>query len=614
MASAVIGALRVNLGLNSAEFTNGLSNAARSLSAVGKKMQDLGGKFSTYVTAPMVAAGAAVSAAVLGMANDVKELQQAANLSGVDFKQFQRLAYGAKSVGFEADKLADIYKDVNDRVGDFMATGAGPMADFFTNIAPKVGITADAFRDLSGPDALQLYYDSLVKAGASQQEITFYLEAMASDVTALIPLLANGGAEMERLGDRAEETGAIISEDAAAGADRFNTAMRELSGAVTGLSVALVNSGVLDWITAAVNKLSELLRWAQQTNPELIKWGAVVGGLAAIIGPTLVALGLMATAIGAISAPVALVVAGIAALTAGIIAFWPEITRLGEALVTFTTGAWAQFVSAWDAMTAKVEEVKLSIGNFIVWIAEAFAALPGKMLEIGGQIIQGLSDGIMAKWEEVKQGIADIPNNIANTFTGFFNIQSPSRLMHSIGGFIMQGLGNGMQDMQGNVVGIAENMASQVGNAFMSIIDGSKSVGEAIGEMVKNIGTQFLQAGISGLSGLGGGFGFIGNILSGLFGFKDGGSFQVGGSGGIDSQLVAFKASPNERVSVTKPGQDFGGGAAGGELRISGTFEVVNGNMVPVMTEVAGQVAGKAIKQNNRQLPSLMRDADRRYG
>lgn len=38
-------------------------------------------------------------------------------------------------------------------------------------------------------------------------------------------------------------------------------------------------------------------------------------------------------------------------------------------------------------------------------------------------------------------------------------------------------------------------------------------------------------------------------------GFQYGGSFKVGGSGGPDSRLVAFRASPGERVDVSRPGQ-----------------------------------------------------------
>ena len=44
-----------------------------------------------------------------------------------------------------------------------------------------------------------------------------------------------------------------------------------------------------------------------------------------------------------------------------------------------------------------------------------------------------------------------------------------------------------------------------------------------------------------------------------LPGFATGGSFRVGGAGGTDSQLVAFRASPDETVSIAGPGQGGGG-------------------------------------------------------
>jgi tape measure domain-containing protein len=41
-------------------------------------------------------------------------------------------------------------------------------------------------------------------------------------------------------------------------------------------------------------------------------------------------------------------------------------------------------------------------------------------------------------------------------------------------------------------------------------------------------------------------------------GFARGGSFDVGGSGGPDSQLVGFRATPGEHVEVTPPGENMG--------------------------------------------------------
>jgi tape measure domain-containing protein len=48
--------------------------------------------------------------------------------------------------------------------------------------------------------------------------------------------------------------------------------------------------------------------------------------------------------------------------------------------------------------------------------------------------------------------------------------------------------------------------------------------------------------------------GFFGGPRSSI-GFRDGGSFMVGGDGGPDSQLVQFMASPDERVTVATPQQ-----------------------------------------------------------
>lgn len=45
----------------------------------------------------------------------------------------------------------------------------------------------------------------------------------------------------------------------------------------------------------------------------------------------------------------------------------------------------------------------------------------------------------------------------------------------------------------------------------------------------------------------------FGQFIGSLPAFATGGQFMVGGSGGTDSQLVAFRASPNERVTIDKP-------------------------------------------------------------
>ena len=65
------------------------------------------------------------------------EISRFAALSNESTDDFQRHAAGAKAVGVEQDKLADIFKDSNEKLGEFIQTGGGPLADFFENIAWK---------------------------------------------------------------------------------------------------------------------------------------------------------------------------------------------------------------------------------------------------------------------------------------------------------------------------------------------------------------------------------------------------------------------------------------------------------------------------------------------
>ena len=151
------------------------------------------------------------------------EIEKLANLSGVGTERFQELAFASKSVGVEQDKLADILKDTNDKFGDYFATGAGPLADFFENIAPKVGVTAKAFQGLSSDQALGLYVKTLQEAGVNQQELTFYMEALASDATLLAPLLTNNAEALNSMATEARELGAVIEDDVIKAAANMQT-------------------------------------------------------------------------------------------------------------------------------------------------------------------------------------------------------------------------------------------------------------------------------------------------------------------------------------------------------------------------------------------------------
>lgn len=168
---------------------------------------------SAKALAGMGAAGAAALSAIVKSGTDAaKEIAIMSRLAGTSAEEFQAMSFAASTVGVETDKFADIMKDVQDKVGDFLQNGGGPMKDFFDNIAPQVGVTAEQFKNLSGPQALELYVSSLEKANLSNAEMTFYMEAIASDATLLLPLMQNNAQAFKALGEEAQQAGLYLSE------------------------------------------------------------------------------------------------------------------------------------------------------------------------------------------------------------------------------------------------------------------------------------------------------------------------------------------------------------------------------------------------------------------
>lgn len=253
---ATAGSIVIDLLLKTGSLETDTKRAEKRL----QEMEKTAKKWGAAIGVAAVAAGAAFTAWAVKMADTGKELDRFATLTNTSSETFQKWAYGAKSVGIEQEKLADILKDVQDRVGDFITTGGGPMADFFENIAPKIGLTADAFRNLSGPEALQLFTSSLEKAGLSQAEMIFYMEAMASDSSLLIPLMKDNAAGMKAMGDEAERLGGIMSDSTVQAAKELDRNIDKLTTMMNGLSIELANSTlpVLNqFITNAINAATE---------------------------------------------------------------------------------------------------------------------------------------------------------------------------------------------------------------------------------------------------------------------------------------------------------------------------------------------------------------------
>jgi len=213
----VLSRLDIILFANTAQYRREIRETGESTKTAMQAMADDAKKMAKVGAAAFASMAAAGATAVGVMVKEQielgNEIARTAKIANSSVQAIQKQTIAVKASGIEMDKLGDIYKDTQDKVGDFLTTGGGEMADFFENIAPKVGVTAEEFRRLSGPDALQLYYDSLQKANLSQSELVFYMESVADEASLLIPYLHDGGAGFDIWYQAAKNAGAVMTDE-----------------------------------------------------------------------------------------------------------------------------------------------------------------------------------------------------------------------------------------------------------------------------------------------------------------------------------------------------------------------------------------------------------------
>ncbi|AZV00404.1 tail length tape measure protein [Paracoccus phage vB_PthS_Pthi1] len=638
MASQAIGSLYVALGLDSAAFTQGVKRVqgatgklVSGLDRVGKAATDMGKKMS-IVSGAMATAGAAAIALVKNTADAAKEISIQSKLANASTKEFQRWSAGSKTVGIQQDKLADILKDVNDRVGDFMETGGGPMADFFENVAPKVGVTAEEFKNLSGPQALQLYVDTLQKAGLNQQQMTFYMEAMASDATALIPLLMNGGAAMEGFGNAAERSGAVMSDTAIRGSLEFQEKLDTLRQAVDGVRIRLSEAllpivnrfmdvlidRVVPAMDKAVQKIEGLIQWFGQLPGPVQDAAAGIAAALGLGGPVLFAIGTVSRAFSlliAATGPVGLFIAAAAAAVAAWQVWGDDIKAAVGAAIDWISAKFQAFIDFLQKIIDKATAVKdaiadaLSVGNRADPSAGAASAedMRGVGVDIGRGLISGVGQGIDGQRQELRSYL----NSVTGTAKDEFDTHSPSRVFQQIGNWLMQGLGHGIGQgapgvqnamasvtdaVSGRGESLSESMnsfASTAQSAFQSVISGSTKVKDALRQVASqwlaSFGNDMLTSAFGGL------FGGIGANANGTSNWR-GGLTEINERGGEIVDLPSgTRIIPHD---VSKRMADRSG-ASDGTLDVRVGVDQ-NGNLQAFVERISGKVSAHVVAQNNR--------------
>lgn len=557
MASAAkIGALMVSLGIDTAQFSAGLKKSQASLASFGK----MAGAALKVTALAATAAGAAMGYAVKSAIDHADALSKSAQKAGVTTEALSRLAYAASYSDVSMEGLTGGLQKLSKAMLDATQTPTSAAAAAFKALGISV---TDASGKLRGGDAVFADLSdrfSRMQDGATKTALA--MQIFGKSGAEMIPLLNGGSAELKRMADEADRLGITLSTKAGKDAERFNDTLSLIGKVLQG-----VTNKVMEAALPALQSLAQTL-----ASPEIAS----------------AAMTLATNIIGALDK----VMQVIAAVTNGIA----------------DIGKWM------DGDGAKAPDG----ATFRQLYPSAYGKAEGGITKS----LDGIAMGGMPNY--------DYYGSLAGK-GGSLNVTKPTALFEPI----ITGAGNAkksMIDLTENVGKFTDSsmtMASAVGDSlggdFSRLADAVLSGNDALSatvDILMDLGKQLVSSAITGFfgnlvsgglsagAGLGGGgigrgvYGGSGGFFPGFPGFEGGGYTGMGSrSGGMDGR-GGFPAvlHPNETViDHTKDG-------GGDFLSVSVVTEVRNGNLVPIMTQVAGQVAGRTVQQ---QAPAVVAKARR---
>lgn len=250
MAGSLIGALRVSLGLDSAQFDTGVKKAQQNAKHGSAGITD---SFKSVVasaklvTAAVVAIGsAAVVLAVRKSVDAMDDLSKAAQKVGTSVPELAKLRWAAELSGIAADSLETGLNKLNRAI-----VGIAPGATGAAGALQRMGVTAGT----GTLDAMLKVADQFARMpdGATKSAMAIQLFGKAG--ADMIPLLNGGAAGIKAAADEAERLGLVLDTKTARAAEAFNDNLSRLGVVSDGITMQ-ISAGLVPALAAITTELA----------------------------------------------------------------------------------------------------------------------------------------------------------------------------------------------------------------------------------------------------------------------------------------------------------------------------------------------------------------------
>lgn len=378
-----------------------VETASEKLGKFGEKAKSLADKTKKASIAAAGLAGGLIGTAIKAgkTADDINTLSKT---TGLATDTIQKLQYASDLVDVSFDTVSGSLVKLTNNMQSAQS-GTGAVSDAFDKLGVSVTDGSGQLRDNE-----EVFYEVIDALGQIENETE--RDALAMDIfgksaTDLNPLILDGADSLKQLGEQAEASGLILSQDALDGANQFNDALDTMKATV-GTSLLTMGADLAETLTPALEKLSEVVatvcEWITSLDGDTLAMIVTIAGIVAAITPVISLIGTITTVIQALipvitalnavmlANPIGMVIALIAALIAIFVLLYKNWDKVKEG---FSKG-WQAIKDSFSKGWENCKRILSAIGDGIKTV---FSGI--------WNFIKGIINGILSGVETVVNGV-----------------------------------------------------------------------------------------------------------------------------------------------------------------------------------------------------------------
>lgn len=243
MAGKSLGTLTIDLIAKVGGFVQGMDKAERA----SQKWRDQVKKDAKEISTSIIAIGAAAATAAVGIgaaglaivkntAQQVTEADRWAKSLKMSTQDLLSWQYAAEQAGLTGDNIADIFKDINDKVGDAVLNKSGEAAQALDTL----GLSAQKLAQQSPDKQLMAISEALQKI-PTQAGKTNILESLGNDLSKMLPLFDNNNEKLKQFIQLSKDFGVAPPQEDIDNLVKVNQFFQDIETSARGLKMEIAS-------------------------------------------------------------------------------------------------------------------------------------------------------------------------------------------------------------------------------------------------------------------------------------------------------------------------------------------------------------------------------------